>query len=494
MANWTTFLWVIAGTLLFGFSARAGGTSIPVLAWIALIALVHGARSLSLGLAATSLWIAFYIAFCLTQRATMPFGGPIFYFVMAVEATVLTVALILERIAAPALNGIVATLAFPLALTAVEFLRSRFVPGATWGSLSYSQYGWLPLMQVAAVTGIWGITFTLGWFASTFEFAWAHGFQWTEVRGPVLSCAITLAAIVAVGQARIFFAPTERATIRVATLNRPDDLFQAGEMTRISGGRVSPDERSQVQAKLSRLGDAFLQGAEREARAGARLIVWPEQNLLVLKEDEPAFLERAKRLARDQHIYLAMGMGTIYLGDPLPFENKLVLIDASGEIVATHLKTRPVTGWEASVMKRGTENIPIVATEYGRMAGAICFEADFPELIRQVGVGGADLLIVPANEWKAIKKIHFQMHAFRAIEVGAPLLRAAASGVSVAIDPWGRVLSTSDSFAPGDHTMVAQLPLGGSPTLYARLGDVFAWLCVAGIVLMLIIRVVAWIR
>lgn len=96
----------------------------------------------------------------------------------------------------------------------------------------------------------------------------------------------------------------------------------------------------------------------------------------------------------------------------------------------------------------------------------------------------ADLLIVPVNEWKSIKDIHFRMHAFRAIESGVPLVRAAASGLSAAIDPWGRILGMTD-FASGDRTMTAQVPVGGIPTLYAKTGDLFAWICVAGVVVAL---------
>jgi apolipoprotein N-acyltransferase len=277
--------------------------------------------------------------------------------------------------------------------------------------------------------GIWGITFVVAWFASTVELAWSRSFNWTDIRGPVLTYGVVLVSILSAGCIRLMAAPTDRASIRTATLNRPIDLFVPGEMTRISEGRVAATEREQFNAKLSRLHDWFLEGSRREARAGARLIVWPEQNLLVFDNDEPAFLERAKRLASDERIYLAMGMGTIHFGDRLPFENKLVLVDPSGQIVTSHLKNRPVTGWEASIMRRGHEGIPVVSTDIGRMAAAICFEADFPDFIRQAGRNDADLLIVPVNEWKSIKNIHFQMHVFRAIENGVPLVRAAASGL-----------------------------------------------------------------
>jgi apolipoprotein N-acyltransferase len=259
------------------------------------------------------------------------------------------------------------------------------------------------------------------------------------------------------------------------------DLFIPGEITRITEGRVSSDDRQRTNDKLTRLHDWFLEGSRREARAGARLVAWPEQSLLVFAEDEPAFLERAQRLAADEHVYLAMGMGTIHLGEKLPFENKMVLVDPQGRIITSYLKSHPVAGWEAGIMKVGNGRVPVVATKDGRIATAICYDADFPEFIRQAGQGSADLLIVPANEWKEIKTIHVQMAAFRAIESGVPLVRPAASGLSSAFDPWGRVLGVADFFSTGDRTMTAQVPVGGVATLYAKVGDLFAWLCVAGL-------------
>jgi apolipoprotein N-acyltransferase len=295
-----------------------------------------------------------------------------------------------------------------------------------------------------------------------------------------------VAAIVwSAGAIRLALAPTDRPSMRVATINRPLDLFAPGEMTRIAEGRVSPAERASFGDKLVRLHDAFLDGTRREARAGARLVVWPEQNLLVFKDDEAAFLERATQVAASERIYIAIGMGTVHLGEPLPFENKLVLVDPDGHIEMSYRKEHPVMGWEAGIMRVGTGGIQVRATRAGRIGGAICFDADFPEFIRQAGRGGTDIFVLPTNEWRGIKDLHLQMHVFRAIENGMPVVRAAAVGLSAAIDPWGRVLAVSDHFAPGDTTLVAQLPVGHIPTLYSRVGDLFAWLCVAGVVTML---------
>jgi apolipoprotein N-acyltransferase len=158
-----------------------------------------------------------------------------------------------------------------------------------------------------------------------------------------------------------------------------------------------------------------------------------------------------------------------------------VLIDPSGRILASYLKSHAVPGWEAGIMRLGDGRLPVIQTGEGRIATAICFDADFPEFVRQAAQGSADLLILPANDWKEVKDVHVQMAAFRAIENGMPLVRAASSGLSSVFDPWGRVLAVTDYFAAGDRTMIAQLPVGGVRTLYARTGDLFAWLCVAGL-------------
>ena len=487
MAQAGSILSLLVGASLFGVATRL---AFPPAAWIGLAALVHVSRSMPAMSGATFLWLALYAALAIANRDTLPIPLPVYLLIFVVEATIVTLPFVIDRIASPRVWGALATLIFPMALVTAEFLRSRLTSGASWWSIAYSQYGFMPLMQLSAMVGIWGITFVVAWFASTIELAWSRSFNWTEIRGPVLTHGVVLVSILSAGCIRLMAAPTDRASIRTATLNRPIDLFVPGEITRISEGRVAATEREQFDAKLSRLHDWFLEGSRREARAGARLIVWPEQSLLVFADDEPAFLERATRLAADERIYLAMGMGTIHLGDRLPFENKLVLVEPSGRIVTSHLKNRPVSGWEASIMRRGHDGIPVVATDTGRMAAAICFEADFPDFIRQAGQNDADLLILPVNEWKSIKNIHFHMHVFRAIENGVPLVRAAASGLSAAIDPWGRVLSMSDFYADGDRTMTAQLPMGRIATLYARTGDWFSWLCVTGLAALLAVAII----
>jgi apolipoprotein N-acyltransferase len=200
-------------------------------------------------------------------------------------------------------------------------------------------------------------------------------------------------------------------------------------------------------------------------------------------DEEAGFLERARGVAAAERVYLAIGMATIHLGERLPFENKLVVIDPAGDVAMSYRKSHPVAGWEAGIMRPGEPVVPIADAQDYRMAGAICFDSDFPEFIRQAGRNRADLLVVPANDWKEIKELHAQMLAFRAIENGLSIVRSASSGLSVVVDPYGRTLAISDDLAPGDSTMTGQVPIARVGTVYARTGDLLAWACVAGLVL-----------
>jgi apolipoprotein N-acyltransferase len=176
MVHAGSLLWMVVGASCFGVATRLA--TAPA-AWIGLVSLLHGLRSTRVVPGTACLWTAMYVALAIAKRDTMPMPGPPYFAIMAVEASVVTAPFLLDRLVAPRLTGVASTLIFPIALAAAEFLRSRATAAASWGSIAYSQYGFLPLMQVAAAVGIWGITFLIAWFASTFDWSWSHGFAWT---------------------------------------------------------------------------------------------------------------------------------------------------------------------------------------------------------------------------------------------------------------------------------------------------------------------------
>src|SRR4030065_1585934 len=106
---------------------------------------------------------------------------------------------------------------------------------------------------------------------------------------------------------------------------------------------------------------------------------------------------------------------------------------------------------------------------------------DFPSLLRRVGKPRVDILLVPASDNKAITQLHHVQAVFRAVENGVSMLHAARWGLSSAVDPLGRTLATMDDALATQKVMVAQIPTAGVATIYSRIGDLFAWLCVAGV-------------
>lgn len=235
--------------------------------------------------------------------------------------------------------------------------------------------------------------------------------------------------------------------------------------------------------------DRYFEGTIREARAGAQIVVWPEAAGIVDERDEAALIARGQDVARQEGIYLAMPLVTIY-EDPnrLP-ENKLIVVDPAGDIVLEHLK------YGGNLVEGSLPGDGVLRTfksPFGIISGVICWDADFPTTVRQAGRNGTDILLVPSNDWRAVDPTHTQMAVFRAIENGVSLVRQASNGLSIATDPYGRVLAAMDHFTASERVMVAQVPTQGVFTLYSVIGDLFGWLAVVGFVVIVGWGVVRW--
>ena len=457
-----------------------GGGSVQAAPWVGSVLLLRFARTTPgwRGLAAIAATL--YVAEAIANWHVIPVPGAAYFAIIAAEAICGTVPFLADRYLARSL-ALASTLIFPLAWVTVDFLTAHIPTKGTWDLAPYTQYGNLPLMQLISVTGLSGITFLIGWFAAVVNWAWERGFAGKEVAGGVLGYAAALGAVLLGGYAWPASAPAAGKSVRMAVVSSPPTLLAPGEATRMAQGKVGAEDRERFRTNLGRVHDWLIESATKEARAGARLVAWPEIDALVFAEDEQALIGRGQRLAAGEGVYLLMGMGVIHPGASRPLENKAVLLSPTGNVVFAYRKSRPAPNWEATVLDPGDGRLRIADTEVGRVATAICFEMDFPGYIRQAGLASADVLIAPANDWEAIKSIHFRMAVFRAIENGVTLIRPTKSGISIAVDPYGRVAAQTDHFTKDARTMVAQLPAGGVRTFSARFGDVFAWLCLASL-------------
>jgi apolipoprotein N-acyltransferase len=376
------------------------------------------------------------------------------------------------------------TLVFPSTAVALDWAFGLSSLG-TLGSVAYSQFGFASLTQLASITGIWGITFLVMWLAPVTNEVWEHGFDWRTTRLSILPFAAVLLVTLLLGEVRLaFFKPTV-STVRVAALAADRELWHG---LRAPGGAALArgDElmRTAARAQYEPIIANLLMRTRTEAQAGARIVSWSEAAALVLEEDEAVLIGRARNLAREEGIYLQLGVVVQLRTDRYPFaQNRAIMIDPSGRVVQDYFKAVHPLG-DAELFAPGPGVIPTTDTPYGRLATVICFDADFPALVRQAGRGRADILLAPSNDWRPVDTIHARAATFRAVENGVALVRPTGNGISVAVDHLGQTLATADYFTTPALTMVADVPTRGVASVYARLGDAFAYACIALLVLL----------
>lgn len=477
-ASW---LWLAVATTLLLFAN--GRFALGLAAWLASVFLVRFVRMRPVRSGLPAAYAALSAAWAFQFRGMAPLPPSGFAALALGFGAVALVPILADRFVAARIRGFASTLALPGAWAGIDFLVARSSPYGSWGSPAYSQSDHLALLQLVSITGLFGVTFMLGWFAAVVNWAWDRRFEWAATRRGALAFAGVLGAVVLGGEARMRFFPPSAPTVRVASLSAPElELFpSAGVARRVRAGAKPTDaETAAIRERGRAIDDDLLQRSEQEARAGAKVVFWAETSGFAFKEDEPALLARGRDLATTEGIYLGMAYAAWSRGAQRPLENTLVVIDPHGEIAWRFLKAIPVPGPEATISAPGDGKLKAVATPYGRLSGVICFDMDFPALLAQAGKLGADVLIVPSGDWREIDPFHTNMARFRAIEQGFNMVRQVNRGLSVAVDDQGRVLASMDHFATVHRDLVAQVPTRGVRTLYSRVGDVFAWACVAG--------------
>ncbi|GAC1347952.1 MAG: apolipoprotein N-acyltransferase [Ktedonobacteraceae bacterium] len=486
-----SYLWLAIAAALLVF--YAGRWAIPLAAWLAPLFLLRFVRIQHPLPGFLLAWLVRFAIAAVVEQGIIMLSGIGYYVIVLLLTLVTMLPYLADRLIAPRLQGFVATLVFPVTFTMFEYLSS-FSPNGTITSIANTQYGDLPLMQVVSVTGIWGITFLLTWFVAVVNWAWERGFTWPRVRGGGLLYASVLAVVLLGGGARLVLFPPDATLVRVAGLS-PSQAVVA-EFNKqlppaigalLASGQATQADRALARSAFSTVDDDLLARSQQEARAGAKIVVWPEVSpagAFILQEDEPALIQRASTLAKQAGIYLELGLG-VFLSDAgkgRPFlKDEAVLLDPTGHGVWTYEKFHLVPFGEQQEVVQGDGKVPLVDTPYGRLATVICFDADFPATMRQAGQAGADLVLVPSDDWQAIDPSHTQVATFRAIENGFSEVREANKGLSMTVDYEGRVLSTSDYFTTDQQVMVAYVPMHGVRTIYAAIGDLFAWLCILGL-------------
>jgi apolipoprotein N-acyltransferase len=370
----------------------------------------------------------------------------------------------------------------PLVWVATELGRTHLFTGFPWVLLGYSQVAVAPVAQLAAVCGVYGVSALVALVSAA---AAAVAVRAWAVR-PYLPAAAALAVVVAVAAGGAW---------RV----RSGRLLTAGDEVRVGlvQGNVDQAEKWD-RSRAAGIFESYL-GATREAiDRGAQLVVWPESSTPFQFEEDLERAERIRRLASAARVWILLGSDQIDRGVPVRYYNAAFLVRPDGRTAGVYRKMHLVPFGEYVPLRRvfffaeslvqavsdfsaGEE--PVLLPVDGRsVSTAICYEIVYPDLVRRSVADGSELLTTITNDaWfgrSSAPYQHFAQARMRAIENGRYLVRAANTGVSGVVDPYGRVVVDSDIFEPA--VIVAAVRYLDGVTPYVRAGDAFAYAATAG--------------
>jgi len=470
LKNWS-YLWLIIGFIFLIFS-NGIWKIIPIATWLAPVFLLRFLR-IQNKLKVFLLFIPVYSVAWIIMVYDLYSKMPAWVSVVSglVYGVVFSIPFLADRFLTLKIKGFLGTLIFPSAVVIIEFILSA-PPANSWFSLAYTQYGNLPLVQLVSITGIWGISFLIAWFASIVNWAWEQKFELQKIKKGVSIYFGIFIFILLFGGAYITFLPVNSDTVRVAAITRSFDIDIEAKSCK---GEVPC-----LQKLFNRSLDEFLEDSKQAANADAKIIVWQENGLAVYEDDEAAFIEQGREFAMQEKVYLLMGMYMLSEGRTVD-ENKAILITPSGQ-VSEYLKSYVVPGDNHIV---GDRKILIQESDYGKLGTIICQDTHVIPFVRQAGKANVDIMLIPNHNYESVTPYIQRMPIFKAIENGFSMVRADYHGLSNAVDYHGNVLAELNDFTTEETIMIADIPTKGIKTIYSQIGDFFAWFCVLGFLIMI---------
>jgi apolipoprotein N-acyltransferase len=442
------------------FVAVGGKWNVPLAAWIVpVLALRFCRRSDKPWLDFLLLWLATAIPLIVSQGGATFFprlGEVGFFFAIA---PVFVFPFVIDRYFHQRFpTSALMLFIFPIAATAFDFLMAGNSPVGSFGASAYSQRGFPLTMQIASVFGIWGITFVISLFATVVNQFWernASPVSWTAAGSLVFILLLCLG--------RILLPAQPEQTVVIAGFSLPD-----GTLSNSRNQFRSGDEAGFVQA-MAELHAAELTQIRKLARDGANIVVLQEGGVVGTTAQINTMIVDVGTLAKEESVFVVLPAFDVQQSPPV---NSVYIVDPNGDMVLHHVK------YGGNIIEgtlKGDQVLQTLDTPYGKISTAICWDADYPAIIKQAGAQGVDLLIIPAQDWLAVRDLHAGMATFRAVENGLTIFRQTGQGVSIVSNPYGKVLSRVDSFEDTSREFVsvmkASVPITSVNTFYPNLGD-----------------------
>jgi apolipoprotein N-acyltransferase len=450
------------GCLILGCGLLAVSSfrwTVPAAAWLAPVLLMRFVRGTEKG--ATTLWAIPLVSAArfLTIRGgwDMDLWMEI-VFSVALNAPLLA-ALYMDRWGHRRLPGLAATLLFPSVYTALDWAIA-FLPVGALFSPAAAQFPYKGILQLAGVVGIWGIGFLIAWLAPVVNSLWEN----RRAACPAWVYGLCLLLIVLGGGLAFAVDAPDSPTVRVAGINEPHPR----DYWSVTDAGTPPEQVDALRQEMARVRDALFAKSERAASLGAKIIFWTEGAAPMAADEWDAFLYQAKEFADAHDVWLAPGVVVLRPGE-YKNDNLALMVSPDRELVYRYEKTHSWYPTDSDGV------VPVAETPWGRVSTVICFDLDFPSFVRQAGQAGADILLVPGYDTRAISPFHTQAGLIRGVENGCSVVRMANDSTSIAADWRGNVIGWQDTFTTADQVMVADVPSQGRRTLYAALGDLFVY-------------------
>ena len=417
----------------------------------------HGARSAGLvaGVASLAGALTYWGYF---RVLGLPFvawlGG------FSVAAIMFALAVVLFRVLL--LRGRVtsAVLAFPATWVTFEYVRNLLWPHGSGGSLAYTQLHFLPFLQLASITGLWGMVFVLLLFPAGLAAAWQLR---KEARGATRVLALTIGIVGAVlifGVVRLAVpqpGPEVRVALAASDAQGNDDVVAAGVST-----------QKLVQDYVNSL--RTLAGDELQ---NLRAIVLPEKLGHVTDADVAEVDAILQKLADETGATVVAGFdrqaGAVAYNQARVYQR--------GAAVRSYDKRHLLPPFELKFTP-GRELVTLRHSD-GDWGVAICKDMDFTNPSRQYGRAGAGLMLVPGWDFNLDRAWHGHIAVMRGVEDGFSVARAAKNGFLTVSNNRGKIVDEMRSDAAPFAVMMATVPAGHSWTLYQVLGDWFGWVAIA---------------
>lgn len=358
----------------------------------------------------------------------------------------------------------------------LEFLRSYFLTGFPWALLGFSQWEFIPIIQVSEYTGVYGVSFLIV-LVNTVVARLVVTRRFLQL----LPFAAAMAAVALCGRLlleRNYFSPPPY--MHIALLQGNIDQYKKWD-----------------DAYGQEIIDVYTDLARKASAAKPELIIWPETAVPGFLPADPRLFSWVSGVARQTGAYQMAGAP--YNNGGRDSYNASFLFGPEGEFIAAHRKTHLVPFGEYVPMRkalepffgvlnqlgdfsRGSDNtvLPVKSIFWGP---TICSENFFGDVVRKFVRNGADVLVNQTNDaWffrTAAAEQHFIMNVFRAVENRRTVVVCGNTGISGIVEPSGRISRRLEPFKRG--YLLARVAPAKGLTFYSRWGDFFAALCIAAV-------------